>query len=368
MKTLKFLVPGLNAGNTQLIGGSWMSWGNHIVRGSLVLASLGLLGINAAMDYRFGSGFGRSELDGDLYGGASALSDVLKAVLPFALACAFAQRRWGSVIAGGILWIVCVAFSFASATGLGISARTFTSDAATIQATLNREELAALQSGQEELIRVRAQLAAPNLRSRDRQDLEQREASLSQKTSTLRNRLAYAPSILTANGQAEAIAQVLSVDPSRVSNGLVVLLASLLELASGLGLYVATSAYFTDAKVRSSHKPMRKVPSRPAANGRDHSRRKATNNVVSLSANRDTATINGFLSHETRIRKGSHTEASDLRRMLTTYCKGRGFPVPSARRFGEAMRSRGHAKDRRGRGGRVRYLNVELANLQTLAA
>jgi hypothetical protein len=327
-----------------------------------------MLAINAAMDYRFGSGFGRSELDGDLYGGASALSDVLKAVLPFALASAFAQRRWGSVIASGTLWIVCVAFSFASATGFGISARTFTSDAATIQATLNREGLAALQSGQEELIRVRAQLAAPNLRGRDRQDLEQREASLSRETATLRNRLAYAPSILTANGQAEAIAQVLGIDPSRVSSALVVLLASLLELASGLGLYVATSAYTTDAKVRSSHRPSRIVTSPPAANGPERSRRKARGNVVSLSASRDAATINSFLSHQTNTREGWFTEAIDFRRVLTTYCKGRGLPVPSTRRFGEAMRARGYAKDRRGRGGRVRYLNVELVNLQTLAA
>jgi hypothetical protein len=345
-----------------------MTWGNHIVRGSLVLASLGMLAINGAMDYRFGSGFGRNELDGDRYGGASALSDVLKAVLPFALASAFTQRRWGSVIAGGTLWIVCVAFSFASATGFGISARTFTSDAATIQATLNREGLAALQSSQEELIRVRAQLAAPSLRSRDRQDLEQREASLSQETATLRNRLAYAPSILTPNGQAEAIAQVLGIDPSRVSNGLVVLLASLLELASGLGLYVATTAYSTGAKVRSSHRPSRIVTSPPAADNPEHSRRKARGNVVSLLANRDTATINSFLSHETRIREVSHTEAIDFRQMITTYCKHRGLPIPSQRRFGEAMRACGYAKDRRGRGGRVRYLNVELVNVQTLVA
>jgi hypothetical protein len=209
-----------------------MTWGNRFIGGLLVFAAFGMLGFGALMDFRFGSSFGRTEFDGWLYGGASALSDVFKAALPFALAFAFAQRWWGTVLASAVFWIVCLVYSFTSATGFGISARTYTSDAATVQAALNRDGLAALQSGEDEFTRIRTQLAAPNLRSRERQVLEQREASLSQEAATLRSRLVFAPSILTANGQAEAIAQVLGLDPSKVSNGLVVLLATLLELGS----------------------------------------------------------------------------------------------------------------------------------------
>jgi hypothetical protein len=87
-----------------------MHWGNRILGGILVFASLGMLGFGALMDFRFGSSFGRTEFDGWLYGGASALSDVFKGVLPFALAAAFAQRRWGSVLASAVLWIVCGAY------------------------------------------------------------------------------------------------------------------------------------------------------------------------------------------------------------------------------------------------------------------
>jgi hypothetical protein len=132
-------------------------------------------------------------------------------------------------------------------------------------------------------------------------------------------------------------------------------------------MFIASALFAKDAKVHVMQKPTPKVPPRPIASGREHSRRKASN-VVSLSANRDAATIGSFLSHQTKKLEGSHTEAIDLRQMLKTFCKGRGLPVPSTRRFGEAMRECGYAKDRKGGRGRVRYLGIELMTTHALVA
>ena len=77
--------------------------------------------ISAGINFRFSSSCGRTDLDGVLYGGASALGDVLKAAIPFLIAVAVKGRRWGQAIAGIIVWITCVAVSFSSATGFGIA-------------------------------------------------------------------------------------------------------------------------------------------------------------------------------------------------------------------------------------------------------
>jgi hypothetical protein len=54
---------------------------------------------------------------------------------------------------------------------------------------------------------------------------------------------------------------------------------------------------------------------------------------------------------------------------LATYCTNRNLPVPSIKRLAEALTKRGFAKDRKGPGGRVRYLGIELVvNVQTAAA
>ena len=52
-----------------------------------------LLAVSAAMNWRFGLNLGRTEIDGQIYGAASAAADCLKALLPFFLATAIFNRR-----------------------------------------------------------------------------------------------------------------------------------------------------------------------------------------------------------------------------------------------------------------------------------
>jgi hypothetical protein len=338
-----------------------MTWGNRFIGGILALAALGMLAISAAIDFRFGSSFGRSEVDGWLLGGASALAGVVKAAIPFALARAFSRRHWVTVLVCGILWSVCVVYSFSSATGFGFVARTFAGDATTLQAGINRNALAALQSDQGELEHVRSALASTTLRTHDRMELEQREAALSKETAELRSRLAMAPSVLTATTQADALANMLGIDPSRAMNGLVILLASLLELVSGFGLFVGLRTMASDAKVQASTPLSTIIGPRERSLGNEPSRRRR-GNVVKLPLTPDHAIITAFLNLLIRSQEGSHATAEDLRKSLEAFCGAKGLPIPSWRRVGEALRQRGYAKDRRGPGGRVRYLNVEISD------
>ena len=345
-----------------------MPRGLQIVAGIAALAALGLLAISAGISFRFGSSFGRTEFDGQLYGGASALGDVLKAVAVFLVASAVKRRRWGQAIAGLMVCGTCAAFSFTSATGFGITSRTFASDATTLQAGLNRNALAALQSGQDELNRIRATLGSGSLRPADRRDLEVRETALSHETSDLRSRLSLAPSILTPNTQADALALLFGVEPSRMTNGLVVLLAALLELGSGLGMFVALGAFGGDQMIRvtaSMSRPRAQYQLHTALSSRLPDRR----NVVQLPAHGEASPlITGFLNLHTRRGEGSCSEAGELYRSFARYCQARRVLIPSQRRFGEDLAQRGYPKDRRAAGGRVRYLGIELVTVQAAAA
>jgi len=82
-----------------------------------VLAASLLLAVSAAMNWRFGYSLGHSELDSQLLGLASAASDCLKALIPFFLFAALRNRQWSQAAAAGLLWGVCLTYSFTSALG-----------------------------------------------------------------------------------------------------------------------------------------------------------------------------------------------------------------------------------------------------------
>ena len=351
----------------QVLRGQAMHWGIRIVACVTAVAALGLVCISAAMNFRFGYSFGRTELDGWLYGGASALSDVLKAAIPFVVVCALKRRRWGQAASGAMVWVICVVFSFSSATGFGIANRSFTSDATILQAGLNRNELTALQSDQQELTHIRATLGSANLRATDRRDLELRETALSRETGELRSRLALAPTVLTPTTQAEALAHLFGAEPSRVTNGLVILLASLLELGSGLGMFVALGTFANPPSGKIHSKRTLGPLSSPLRRGERRMAKPRAGNVVPLTRE-VTPLIASFLNLQTRRSEGSWSEASELYETLVAYCHARKVGVPSQRRFGEELAERGYLKDRRAKGGRVRYLGIELLKMQAAAA
>ena len=64
-----------------------------------VLAAGVLLLVSAAMNWRFGLSLGKTELDGQIYGAASAAADCLKALIPFFLFAAIKNKMWSQAAA-----------------------------------------------------------------------------------------------------------------------------------------------------------------------------------------------------------------------------------------------------------------------------
>ena len=65
-----------------------------------VVAAGILLVVSAAMNYRFGYSLGKTEMDGQIYGAASAAADCFKALVPFFLFAAIRNRMWSQAFDG----------------------------------------------------------------------------------------------------------------------------------------------------------------------------------------------------------------------------------------------------------------------------
>lgn len=82
-----------------------------------VLAAGVLLAVSAAMNYRFGYSLGKTELDGMIYGAASAAADCMKALVPFFFFAALKNRIWSQAAASALVWVVVTAYAMTSALG-----------------------------------------------------------------------------------------------------------------------------------------------------------------------------------------------------------------------------------------------------------
>jgi hypothetical protein len=69
------------------------------------------------MNWRFGYSLGRTEMDGQIYGAASAAADCLKALVPFFFFAAVRNRVWSQAAASALVWVVVTSYSMTSALG-----------------------------------------------------------------------------------------------------------------------------------------------------------------------------------------------------------------------------------------------------------
>jgi hypothetical protein len=67
-----------------------------------------------------------------------------------------------------------------------------------------------------------------------------------------------------------------------------------------------------------------------------------------------------FLHAHTRSTEGSAVGATELFGAFNVFCRRRGLPTFTQRRFGDELARRGYMKDRRAMKGRVRYLEIQL--------
>lgn len=106
----------------------------HVLGVLGVLAAGVLLAVSAAMNWRFGFSLGKTELDGQIYGAASAAADCFKALVPFFLFAAIKNRVWSQAAASAVVWVVVTGYSLTSALGHAALNRQDTSSQRTVQA------------------------------------------------------------------------------------------------------------------------------------------------------------------------------------------------------------------------------------------
>lgn len=88
-----------------------------------VCAALVMCAVSAAMNYLFLSSLGKTPLEGQVLGAASAAADVLKAVLPFFIAWSWRARRFVAAVSGTFAFLFFATFSFLSAIGFAADNR-----------------------------------------------------------------------------------------------------------------------------------------------------------------------------------------------------------------------------------------------------
>jgi hypothetical protein len=242
-----------------------------------VIAAGILLAVSAAMNYRFGFSLGKTALDGQIYGMASAAADCFKALIPFFFFAALRNRMWSQAFAAALVWTVVVAYSMTSALGHAALNRLDTTGQRAVEAAAYKDLRADSKRAQEQLAWIPAHrpgetvAAEVNVLKAQRYWVVTKECTLvtgkgtrdfcqqfhklnaelasAQQSEKLETRIADIGSKLAkasggtamaeADPQASVLAKISGLDVSTVQTALTIFVALLIEVGSGFGMYVA---------------------------------------------------------------------------------------------------------------------------------
>src|SRR5262249_31814206 len=242
-----------------------------------VMAASILLAVSAAMNYRFGFSLGKSNLDGQIYGLASAAADCFKALVPFFFFAAVRNRMWSQATAAALVWGVVTAYSMTSALGHAALNRLDTTGKRAIEAANYKDLRADSKRAQEQLTWIPAhrpaetvaaelnvikaqrywavtrectevqgkgareycqqfhKLNAEHASALESQKLESRLVEIGDKLAKTVGGTAMAE----ADPQASVLARLGGFEIERVQTALTVFVAALIEIGSAFGMYVA---------------------------------------------------------------------------------------------------------------------------------
>ena len=130
-----------------------------------VVAAGILLAVSAAMNYRFGFSLGKTALDGQIYGAASAAADCFKALVPFFLFAAIRNRMWSQAFAAALVWTVVTAYSMTSALGHAALNRLDTTGQRAVEAANYKDLRADSKRAQDQLTWIPAHRPAETVAS-----------------------------------------------------------------------------------------------------------------------------------------------------------------------------------------------------------
>jgi len=242
-----------------------------------VVAAGILLAVSAAMNYRFGFSLGKTALDGQIYGAASAAADCFKALVPFFFFAAIRNRMWSQALAAALVWGVVTGYSMTSALGHAALNRLDTTGRRAVAAANYKDLRADSKRAQDQLTWIPAHRPAETvtaelnvLKAQRHWLLTQECTEVSGKTARefcqqlyklnaelasalesqkLETRIADITAKLanTAGGtvmaeadpQASVLSKITGLEVDKVQTALTIFVALLIEIGSGFGMYVA---------------------------------------------------------------------------------------------------------------------------------
>lgn len=244
-----------------------------------VVAALVMLGVSGAMNYLFLSSLGKTPVEAQVLGAASAAADALKALLPFFIFWGWRAGRYSVAVPGLLVWLFFSGFSLLSAIGFAADNRgVFSHGRASINADYDRAA-GELRDAEGKLASV-PKHRPPGIVTEEieRQKQDWRWTSTKACTdATLPDSRAYcdahyvvraelaagieaqrlAGQIETLKGQIEKLegagagqdadpqvsllARLFGHDHDHIRLGLILIVALLVEIGSSLGLFLATS-------------------------------------------------------------------------------------------------------------------------------
>lgn len=390
-----------------------------------VLAASVLLVVSAAMNWRFGYQLGITQFDSLLYASASAAADCLKALVPFLIFAAIRNRMWSQALASGLVWGVVTVYSLTSALGHAALNRGDTSGkraqqvqsykdlradlkraesqlgwipahrpAATVQADLNRLKnqrrwrwtngCTSVKGGSNRRFcdnhaKLGAELASANEAAK----LETRIASVQAKLGGLKG-----VTHSSADPQATVLANLASifmpgVKVENVQTALTIFIALLLEVGSGLGMYIAFSQWKLDPSMKSRREvaqpqadndaqPLSAEPivvehekavatvtiTKPGDGANDNI---ATPKLAAPSAD-TTSAVERYREERTEDKSGSTLTAQDLYEDYCTWCEEQQKEPLALPTFGREFGELGVQKAKVS--GRVRYIGIALKSVE----
>lgn len=362
----------------------------HTVR--IVIGSglaLALSGISITCCFVFGQHLAPGN-EGVLYGVLGGVADAFKALLPLSITAALVARERSRAVAGIVMFAVISLYSFASELGLYALSR----DAVTSSASAGKEGWEMLKTEragvQKRLASLGEAIRLPDAVRADiagQKQLKAWEASkectdatvaasrtfclnieklkgelataeeaekLRAKDNELGAKLAgidLATVMRAADAQIDTLARFTGLAPGTMRDGLAVLVAFLIELVSGMGLYVATAPGSAPERVSAAEAAPTDVPKVPAA--KKAKKPEAKEDVLIA-----------FLKSNVRTAAGGEAGAAEL---YDAYLKwmavhGQGEPVLSSVIVGRKLGELGYTKAKRG--GKVRWQGITLTGLR----
>jgi hypothetical protein len=371
------------------------------------------------MNWRFGFSLGRTEFDGQIYGAASAAADCLKALAPFFLFAALRNRMWSQAAASVVVLGVVTAYSLTSALGHAALNRNDSSGQRTheaqiykdLRADLARAEgqlgwipqhrpVATVQSALDGLKTKREwtwSAACTSTKGRQTREFCQEYHALSselasaQQAATLEARIVETKAKLAnaeggshgAQGDPQAavlakVAGVLGVGMTveDVQMALTIFIALLLEVGSGLGMYVAFSQWRIAERAApvapamanlSTAVAIEPAPALPAVQPAARPRVSSANDNRSLPQSVPAPTaklvapesdVQGFYKERIETHDGSSLTATALYEDYCEWCEDHDKEPLALPTFGREFGELGVQKAKIA--GRVRYIGIAL--------